>query len=135
MQEFDRERDYDIINIHYHEIWIAKGFARRKVYWMMNDLPGAIHAEAIGTYPGGLIPTLYLSLTKVLTRRAVRSAVYTTIVLDYFNRGLVGRYFGTEAVVVRSGVDLASFAPRERVRRENVSDTTVFSFATAAMRM
>lgn len=100
----------------------ARSKKRVPSVWQMNDLPSAVwaHERAIAFDPSfrpSLRERLTARLRDWLDRTRFIQSQDAIAVLDRFNRALVKAYFGRDATIVRSGLDLERFPYRSRPLR------------------
>lgn len=100
------EDGFDVLNPHHWPPhWAAVGAARRAghrpaIVWMCNDPPWPADAER-GASPRALLRRLFRRYDAAAVRK-----VDVIVVLSHYAKGLVDATYGTDAVVVRSGVDI-----------------------------
>lgn len=117
------DRNFDILNPHDQLSYRAAYYYKRLVrnipsVWNMNDLP--LHTWSYDKAQG-VDPAFHRPLFRRLLYRL--SDAYDAyfirkqdriIVVDFFNRGLVKKYLGLNAITVRNGPDLEHFSYRKR---------------------
>lgn len=95
---------YDTINVHDYEIYkIARILKHKNIVWMMNDI------RRVPTFGKFFIFSLIKKfLNNVLIKLETKN-IRKIVVLDDRNKELCKKYYNSETVVVRSGIDLDLF--------------------------
>ena len=126
---------FDVVNCHEHRAYRVAAFHRRRhgtpVVWMMNDLPASVRRMHIPrSLPEAKALAHFLALGGPLGRAAdlvrIRS-LDSIVVLDRYNQRLLEEGAGLGSRIVRSGLDLAQFAPVPWVGRRRRGPFTVFT--------